>query len=306
MPLRPSSSAGADQAGGRAQVERAAHDGLEQQHREQEEVHQALDLLPDACGQRGVAAHQVAAQRSGRSREEAAAAKFTRSRIPRSRVIPMWIHEPRDALPLACTAFVSHLKEIVNATSSLDRRSPPPRWPLAAGPALRAGLSEQARQAAGAVRAGRHHRHHRPRDRPSRWARRWARPWSWRTRPAAAASSAPPRPRAPRRTATRWAWPPCRPRRPTRRSTPRSRTTRSTDFTPIINIAATPNVIAVHPELPGQGLQGLRRRAEEEPGQVLVRLLGHRRHRPPADGAVQEPVAAPSSRTSRTAARARR
>ena len=44
------------------------------------------------------------------------------------------------------------------------------------------------------------------------------------------------------------------------------------------------------PELPGQGLQGLPRRAEEEPGQVLVRELGHRRHRPPADRAVQEPL----------------
>ena len=44
------------------------------------------------------------------------------------------------------------------------------------------------------------------------------------------------------------------------------------------------------PELSGARLQGLRRRAEEEPRQVLVRELGHRRHRPPADGAVQEPV----------------
>ena len=44
------------------------------------------------------------------------------------------------------------------------------------------------------------------------------------------------------------------------------------------------------PELPGQGLQGLPRRAEEEPRQVLVRELGNGRHRPPADRAVQEPL----------------
>jgi tripartite-type tricarboxylate transporter receptor subunit TctC len=48
-----------------------------------------------------------------------------------------------------------------------------------------------------------------------------------------------------------------------------------TDFTPIINIAATPNVIAVHPKLPGQGLQGIRGRREEVPGQVFVRVVGH-------------------------------
>jgi tripartite-type tricarboxylate transporter receptor subunit TctC len=47
-----------------------------------------------------------------------------------------------------------------------------------------------------------------------------------------------------------------------------------TDFTPIINIAATPNVIAVHPELPGQGLQGLPRRAEEEPGKYSYSSSG--------------------------------
>ena len=63
-----------------------------------------------------------------------------------------------------------------------------------------------------------------------------------------------------------------------------------TDFTPIINIAATPNVIAVHPSFPAKDYKSLPRRAQEEPGQVLVRALGHRRHRPPADGAVQEPV----------------
>ena len=38
-----------------------------------------------------------------------------------------------------------------------------------------------------------------------------------------------------------------------------------TDFTPIINIAATPNVIAVHPRFPGERLQRLCCRTEEEP-----------------------------------------
>ena len=43
------------------------------------------------------------------------------------------------------------------------------------------------------------------------------------------------------------------------------------------------------PQLPGARLRRLPGRAEEEPRQVLVQQLGHRRHRPPADGAVQEP-----------------
>jgi hypothetical protein len=67
-----------------------------------------------------------------------------------------------------------------------------------------------------------------------------------------------------------------------------------TDFTPIINIAATPNVIAVHPSFPAKDYKAFVG-AEEEPGQVLVFVLRHRRHRPPADGAVQERCRAPSS-----------
>ncbi len=60
------------------------------------------------------------------------------------------------------------------------------------------------------------------------------------------------------------------------------------------------------PELSGARLQGLSRRAEEEPRQVLLCQFGHRRHRPPADGAVQEPVGHLRHAHSRTAARARR
>ncbi len=50
------------QAGGRAQVQRVLHDALEQQHREQEVVDEALDLLPHRAVELGEAAHQVAAQ----------------------------------------------------------------------------------------------------------------------------------------------------------------------------------------------------------------------------------------------------
>jgi hypothetical protein len=51
-----------DQAGRRGQVQRALHDGVEQQHRKQEVVHQAFHLLPHGAVQRGVPAYQVAAK----------------------------------------------------------------------------------------------------------------------------------------------------------------------------------------------------------------------------------------------------
>ena len=62
------------------------------------------------------------------------------------------------------------------------------------------------------------------------------------------------------------------------------------DFTPIINMAGHAECDRRPPELPRARLQRLCRRIEEEPGQAQLRQLGHRRHRPSADGAVQEPV----------------
>ena len=47
----------------------------------------------------------------------------------------------------------------------------------------------------------------------------------------------------------------------------------------IINVAATPNVIAVHPSFRPRTAR-IYRRAEEEPRQVQLRELGHGRHRP--------------------------
>ncbi len=62
-----------------------------------------------------------------------------------------------------------------------------------------------------------------------------------------------------------------------------------TDFTPVINVAATPNVIAVHPSFPAKDYKSFLAEIKGKPGQVFLCLVGHRWHRPPADGTVQEP-----------------
>ena len=54
-----------DKVGGGLQIQRGFADGLEQQHREQKEVHQCVHLLPHGAVERGIAAHQKAAQDEG-------------------------------------------------------------------------------------------------------------------------------------------------------------------------------------------------------------------------------------------------
>ena len=144
-----------------------------------------------------------------------------------------------------------------------------------------------------------------PASSPRRPTLRWARPWWSRTRPAAAARSV--------------RWKSSAPRRRLRAGHGHGVDDRGQPGDqPEDPLRPDDRLHAHHqhrghaqrdrgaPQLPGPRLQGLPRRAEEEPGQVQLRQLGHRRHRPPADRAVQEPVGRPSSRTSRTAAPARR
>ncbi len=58
---QPKQQTGADQARGGAQVQRAFDDGMEQQHREKEKIHQTFNLRPDRAVEGGVPADEVAA-----------------------------------------------------------------------------------------------------------------------------------------------------------------------------------------------------------------------------------------------------
>ena len=72
--------AGTNQAGGRLQVQRAFHNRVKQQHREQEKINQALDLLPDRAVEGRETADQIAAQNQGKIGKEELG-KVHRSRI---------------------------------------------------------------------------------------------------------------------------------------------------------------------------------------------------------------------------------
>jgi hypothetical protein len=92
-PAQAQHQSGGDQAGRLAQVQRAASDRVEQEHRKQEVVHQDLGLLPHGAVEGGVAADEVAAEDEGKIREQ----ELSEIHAPRIAATPMQAFRLRPA-----------------------------------------------------------------------------------------------------------------------------------------------------------------------------------------------------------------